>query len=87
MLPDGSPRDPQRADPPGPCLVFGADMGAGLGDTLDQTLRVVRRAGCPLLTANSTLVELSAEQVNTKPRSVNLKARSPNFKTPKPENP
>ena len=56
-------KDEDGEDVPGPCLVFAADAGfASPDEDWELTLRTVRRAGCPLVTANSTLVEVSMEQ-------------------------
>ena len=48
------------SDAPGPCLVFAADLMRGSDP--EGTLRAARMAGCPLLTANATVMELSVEQ-------------------------
>ena len=48
------------SDAPGPCLVFAADLMRGSDP--EGTLRAARMAGCPLLTANATVMELSIEQ-------------------------
>ena len=48
------------SDAPGPCLVFASDLMRGSDP--EGTLRAARMAGCPLLTANATVMELSVEQ-------------------------